>query len=185
MANTKNAKTTKPVTVEEEVIKEVVKETPKVKTYEPEDDISCVSVTAGELIMIGKKTGNLYRWANYGDTTMVEFQDLKAEVRNAKSKYIYSPLMMIEDEDVLELPEFANVAESYKSAISVEEIDNFFDLPLQQFSSTLKGLPVGIKNTIKSIAVDKLESGSLDSLNKIKVLDQILGTELYNLLANG
>ena len=180
MANTKNAKNTKPV-------KETVKgeEVVKAKTFEPEDDVNCVSVTAGELIMIGKKTGNLYRWSNYGDTTMIEFQDLKAEIRNSNSKYIYSPLFMIEDEDVLELPEFANVAKSYEHAISIEEIDDFFNLPLQQFSSTLKTLPVGIKNTIKSIAVDKLESGSLDSLNKIKVLDEILGTELYNLLANG
>ena len=180
MAYTKNTKNnTKSVKETAEEIKV------EPKTFAPTDDISCVSVTAGELILIGKKTGNLYRWSNYGDSTMVEFQDLRAETRNANSKYIYSPLMMIEDEEVLALPEFANVADSYKNAITIEEIDSFFDLPVQQFASTLKRLPNGIKNTIKSIAADRLESGNLDSLSKIKVLDEVLGTELYNLLVNG
>ena len=180
MANTKNAKTTKPVKEEAEMNETKT----SVKTFEPDDGIECVSVTAGELIMIGKKTGNLYRWAGYGDTTTVEFQDLRVEARNAKSRYLYDPFIMIEDEGVLALPEFEAVADSYKNALSVEEIDTFFDLPLQMFSMKLATLPKGIKNTIKSIARDKLEDGTLDSLQKIKVLDQTLGTELYNLLAD-
>ena len=177
MANTKNAKTTKSVT-EESAVK------PEAKTFTPEAGIECVSVTAGELILIGKKTNNVYRWANYGDTTTVEFQDLRVEARNAKSRPLYDPLIMIENEDVLALPEFETVAESYKNAISIEEIDQFFDLPLQQFGAKLRTLPKGIKNTIKSIARDKLDAGELDSIQKIKAIDQILGTELYTLLAS-
>lgn len=174
MANTKSAKTTKSVTEE-----------PETKTFAPDAGVECVSVTSGELIIIGKKTNNVYRWTNYGDTTTVEFQDLRVEARNAKSRPLYDPLIMIEDEDVLALPEFEAVADSYKNAISIEEIDQFFDLPLQQFAMKLRTLPKGIKNTIKSIARDKLDAGELDSIQKIKVIDEILGTELYNLLANG
>lgn len=157
----------------------------KTKSFAPEDEIECVSVTAGELIMTGKKTGRIYDWANYGDTAYVEYQDLKAEAHNAKSRLIFDPLFMIEDEDVLALPEFAKVAESYKDAISVDEIDNLFNLSQQQFATQLRKLPTGIKNTIKSIARDKMEDGTLDSINKIKLIDEILGTDLYNLLGNG
>ena len=180
MANTKTAKATKPVT-ESKVVKDIVEEN-VVKEFKPDDMIQCISVTAGELMMIGKKTNALYRWANYGDTAYVEFQDLKAEVHNAKSPFIYSPLFMIEDEEVLSLSDFNKVNEVYKNAISIDEIDSFFSLSDQQFSSQLKKLPVGIKETIKSIAVDKLEDGSLDSIRKIKIMDSILGTDLYNLL---
>lgn len=175
---TKTINKTEPKTTVSEVEKEV-------REYSAEDDIECVSVTAGELIMIGKKTGNLYKWENYGDTTTVEYQDLKAEMRNAKSAYIYSPLFMIEDEELLATPEFAKVAESYKDAISIDDIDNFFDLTNQQFNAQLKKLPKGIQNTIKSIAVDKINDGTLDSIQKIKILDSVLGTDLYNLLGNG
>ena len=182
MANTKNAKTTKTVTEESVVKPEVAKA--EAKTFAPDEGIECVSVTSGELIIIGKKTNNVYRWANYGDKTTVEFQDLRVEARNAKSRPLYDPLIMIENEDVLALPEFETVADSYKNAISIEEIDRFFDLPLQQFGAKLKSLPKGIKNTIKSIARDKLDAGELDSIQKIKAIDQILGTELYTLLAS-
>ena len=166
-------------------VKTESKDEVETKSFAPDDEIECVSVTAGELIITGKKTGRVYDWANYGDTAYVEFQDLKAEVHNAKSRPIYDPLFMIEDEDVLALPEFAKVAESYKDALSIDEIDNLFNLSQQQFASQLKKLPVGIKNTIKSIARDKMEDGTLDSINKIKILDQVLGTDLYNLLGNG
>lgn len=197
MANTKTTKATKPVT-ETEIIEDTVKETKVVentakevkpvvkeeviKEYKPDDMIRCVSVTAGELMMIGKKTNALYRWENYGDTAYVEFQDLKAEVHNAKSPFIYSPLFMVDDEDVLKLSDFSKVNDIYRNAISIDEIDSFFSLSDQQFSSQLKKLPVGIKETIKSIAVDKLEDGSLDSIRKIKIMDSVLGTDLYNLL---
>lgn len=162
-----------------------VEEVEAKKTFAPEDEIECVSVTAGELIMIGKKTGRLYDWSNYGDTAFVEYQDLKAEMHNAKSKYIYEPYFMIENDDVVNSPEFKAVKEVYKNAISAEEINEFFDLSTQQFKSQLKSLPNGIKDTIKSIARDKIEDGTLDSINKIKILDQVLGTDLYNLLGNG
>ena len=176
MANTTKKVVTRPV---EEIEEKAIEKT---RAYAPDDSIECVSVTAGELLMIGKKTGNIYRWENYGDTAYVEYQDLKAEAHNAKSNYIYLPLIMIEDEDVLATSDFVRVAESYKDAISVEDIDNFFDLTTQQFRSQLKKLPKGIQNTLKSIARDKMEDGSLDSIQKIKILDEVLGTDLYNLL---
>ena len=152
------------------------------REYAPDEDIKCVSVCAGELLMIGKKTGILYKWENYGDTTYVEYQDLKAEAYNSKSGYIYSPLFMIEDEELLATREFAKVAESYKNTINAEEIDDLFGLTTQQFRSQLKKLPKGIQNTVKVIARDKIESGQLDSIQKIKILDEVLGTDLYNLL---
>lgn len=162
---------------------EVVEEK-KTKTFEPDDNIKCVSVTAGELLMVGKKTGILYKWADYGDTAYVEYQDLKAEAYSSRSPYIYSPLFMIEDEDVLKSREFAKVAETYKNAVTVDEMEDFFKLSLQQFKSTLKKLPNGIKDAVKAIAVDKINDGSLDSIQKIKAIDEVLGTELYNLLVS-
>ena len=42
-----------------------------------------------------------------------------------------------------------------------------------------------IKDAVKAIAVDKINDGSLDSIQKIKIIDEVLGTDLYNLLVNG
>lgn len=174
--NTTKKVTTKPVTEETMAPKKIEHE------YAPDDNIKCVSVCAGELIMVGKKTGMLYKWFNYGDTAYVEYQDLKAEAHSSASPIIYAPLIMIEDEDLLETREFARAKEIYKDAITADEIDNFFNLTNQQFKSQLKRLPKGIQNTIKAVAVDKINNGALDSIQKIKILDEVLGTDLYNLL---
>ena len=181
MANTR--KTTTKAVAEKPAVKE-----PEVKAkreYEPDEDIKCVSVTAGELLMIGKKTGLLYKWSNYGDTAYVEYQDLKAEAYNSKSNYIYLPLIMIEDDELLNTREFAKVAETYKGMLTIDDLDSFFELSNQQFTQQLKKLPTGLKNTVKSVAVSKINDGSLDSIQKIKILDEVLGTELYDLLGNG
>lgn len=175
MANNTKKVTTKPV---EEMA------TPKnvEREYAPDDNIKCVSVCAGELIMVGKKSGLIYKWTNYGDTAYVEYQDLKAEAHSSTSPIIYSPLIMIEDDELLKTREFARAKDIYKNAITADEIDNFFNLTNQQFNSQLKRLPNGIKNTIKAVAVDKINNGTLDSIQKIKILDEVLGTDLYNLL---
>ena len=150
------------------------------KSYNPGDEINCFSITAGELIMIGRKTGNVYRWANYGDVTAVEYQDLKSEKLNSKSPYIYDPLFVIDDDELLATKDFAAVSEIYKNILTVDDIDDIFNLDTVSFRKMLKNLPKGFKETIKSVAVTKIQDGSLDSVNKIRAIDEITGTDLFN-----
>ncbi len=172
---------TKETTVQENTTqkKEVVKKE-VVKSYNPGDEINCFSITAGELIMIGRKTGNVYRWANYGDVTQVEYQDLKAEPLNSKSAYIYNPLFVIDNEELLATKDFANVAEVYKDILTIEDIDDIFSLDTISFRKMLQNLPKGFIETVKNVAVTKIQNGSLDSINKIRAIDEITGTDLFN-----
>lgn len=173
-------KTNTKTNIETVPAKEIVEPPVTKREFQPNDEISTTSVTAGELIMIGRKTGTLYRWADYGDTEMVEYQDLRAEKYNSKSRYMYDPLFVIDDEDVLESPEFKNVVEVYNNILSVEDIDNVFNLDAMSFKRTLETLPKGLKNTMKVLAVTKIQDGTLDSIQKIKIIDSVLGTDLFN-----
>lgn len=168
--------TTKVVTKEPEV--ENIKQIEK-KTYMPNDEIMTTSCTAGELIMIGRKTGRYYSWANYGDKTPIEYQDLKAEQYISGSQYIYNPLFIIEDDDFLALSENKKVAEVYEHILNAEDIDKIFNLDNISFEKTVNKLPKGIKNSLKAIAVERIQNGSLDSITKVKALDKILGTDLF------
>lgn len=145
----------------------------------PNDLIETSSVAAGEMIMIGGKTRRLYRWKDYGDTAYVEYQDLLAEKYNPSSRYLYDPLLIINSQEVLDQPDFEKVAELYKSVLSTEEIDGMFSLDLPSFERTLKGLPKGLRNSVKAIAAQKIIDGNLDSINKIKAIDKILGSDLF------
>lgn len=172
MANTRTKK------VEPEApTEEIIKEEPKKKAlrkFAQDDVILCKSVTFGELLLPGKKSQLLYTWADYGDATEVEFQDLQA-LRSTRSAYLNAPYFVIEDEELLEQwPELKTLY----AKVAALDVDNLFNLPINQFKKRLREIPVGFKDSIKNIAGDKIRNGSLDSIAKINALDEILGTEL-------
>ena len=176
-----NSTRTKKTEVESSIEKKEVIEAPPKKTprkFAMDDPILCKSVTFGELLLPGKKSQLLYTWANYGDTTEVEFQDLQA-LRSTRSAYLNAPYFVIEDEELLEQwPEFKALYEK----VAAIDVDNLFNLPINQFKKRLREIPVGFKDSIKNIASDKILNGSLDSLAKINALDEILGTDLKLLI---
>ena len=177
MANTRTKKAEVDASVEKETVaKAATKKTPR--KFAMDDPILCKSVTFGELLLPGKKSQLLYTWANYGDTTEAEFQDLQA-LRSTRSAYLNAPYFVIEDEELLEQwPEFKALYEK----VAAIDVDNLFNLPINQFKKRLREIPVGFKDSIKNIASDKILNGSLDSLAKINALDEILGTDLKLLI---
>lgn len=145
------------------------------RKYAPDDLITCRSITYGELLLTGKKSKLLYDWANYGDTTEVEYQDLQA-LKSTRSSYLYKPRIVIEDEELVEQwgKDFSDM---YKNIVDVD-VEDMFKLPINQFKSKLKKAPKGVQQAVKNIAGEKILNGSLDSLAKVKAIDEILGTDL-------
>lgn len=155
---------------------EVVKEVKKVpRKYAPDDMITCRSITFGELLMTGKKSGLLYSWANHGDTTEVEYQDLQA-LKSTRSSYLFKPRFVVEDEELITQwgKEFENL---YQSIVDVD-VEALFKLPTAQLKAKLKKAPRGVQQAVKNIAGEKILNGTLDSLAKIKAIDEVLGTDL-------
>ena len=164
--------------IEEEVEEKPKKAAPVKKTpkkYAPGDRIECRSVTGGELFLVGPKSQLLYTWEDYNDTTFVEYQDLQA-LQSRKSGFLVKPRFVIEDEELVEQwgKDFANL---YQDIIDVD-VEDLLKLPVNQFKSKLKKASKGVQQAVKNIAGEKILNGSLDSLAKIKAIDEILGTDL-------
>ena len=51
-------------------------------------------------------------------------------------------------------------------------------MPTTQMGEYIKALPVGCKNAIKGVAATMIDNGSLDSIQKIKALDEIFETNM-------
>jgi hypothetical protein len=158
--------------VEQEVKKPVAK-TPR--KYAPDDLIPCRSVTYGELLLSAPKSKLMYVWANYNDVTEVEFQDLQA-LKSTRSNYLFRPRIVIEDEELVE--QWSKDFKDMYSKITHVDVEEIFDLPLGKFKTALKNAPKGVQQAVKNIAGEKIMNGSLDSLAKIKAIDEILGTDL-------
>lgn len=177
MANTtRTQKAEVEATAENEAVKAAPKKAPR--KFAMDDPILCKSVTYGELLLPGKKSQLLYTWANYGDATEVEYQDLQA-LRSTRSAYLNAPYFVIEDEELLEQwPEFKALYDK----VAAVDVDHLFSLPINQFKKRLREIPVGFKDSVKNIASDMVRNGSLDSLAKINALDEILGTDIKLLI---
>lgn len=169
--------TKKEIVSEETEVVQATKAEPKKapRKYAPDELITCRSITYGELLLTGTKSKLLYSWANYGDTTEVEYQDLQA-LKSTRSSYLFKPRIVIEDEELAEQwgKDFGDM---YKNIVDID-VDDLFKLSASQFKSKLKKAPKGVQQAVKNIAGEKILNGSLDSLAKIKAIDEVLGTDL-------
>lgn len=148
----------------------------KTKKYEATDGIPCRSITPGGLYMEGLKSHILYEWADNGDVTEVEYQDLVAAIRSNLS-YVQKPYFIIEDENIVS--QFPQIVKIYDSMYSIKDLkDVLTTLSPKDMKATILSLPDGAKESVKHIASQMISNGSLDSVQKIKYLDEIFNTKL-------
>lgn len=155
--------------------KEVKKE---VKEFAPHDGIMCRSVWAGGL-NITCRSGNFYEFKDYGDTAVIEYQDLAALARK-RSDHIFVPRIIIEDEDFLN--EFKQIKDFYEEVYSEGDLKAILHLPSKQMADAINRLPEAVIPTIRSLAATMVGTGEIDSLRTIRTLDTIFGAD-FNLLS--
>jgi len=148
---------------------------PEKRKFENEDPIPCESITVGELRMKGIKSGVNYIWAGRGDVTDVEYQDLVAAIRSSKSQ-VYSPAFIIKDEEFVNA--FPQIKKVYDSMYTTRDLREIFNLTPSQMKNVILTLPEGAKQSIRNMAASMIEKGTLDSVQKIKILDEIFDTKL-------
>lgn len=163
---------------------EVVKETTvkEQRVFEKEDLIPCRSITFGELLMVGAKTKFVYKWADYDDVQEVEYQDLIYDVKIPGGSYSRFPRFVVIDDDFLEQNPVLN--DVYSKIYSKQDIRKILDLSPRELENAVKGLPKGVKDSLKTMVATMITNGSFDSMNKIKVLDELLDTQMAQTLFN-
>ena len=178
---------TKKTNTEEKTVKTTTEKTTSktvepvnVKEYKSDDLIPCRSMTKGELIYVGKKSGEVYTWEDYGDITEIEYQDLLG-LRAKKSPFIFETLFVIEDEELLEDPKWKDVKALYEKIYS-EDVETLIDMNLDDFKRVFPTLPNGLQRAVCAEVATEMEVGTFDSLQKIKVIDEVCGTDLSSIL---
>jgi hypothetical protein len=92
-------------------------------------------------------------------------------------------LLIIEDEELLENPRWVDLAKFYEEKVyGMDDIEEVLNMPLSNFKSTLEKLPKGLLRQLQLVVSQRIEEGTFDSLNKIKAIDEICGTDLMKML---
>lgn len=163
--------------IEEEVVEKPKKATPAKKTprkYAPDERIECRSVTGGELFLVGPKSQLLYTWEDYNDTAYVEYQDLQA-LQSRKSGFLVKPRFIIEDEELVE--QWGAMLKPIYDKITTQSIEEFFELPLNKFKAQLNVMPAGLKDAVKTKAVQMIHNEELYDIRKVREMDAAWGTD--------
>lgn len=161
----------------EEVVETPKKSTPAKKTlkkYAPSDLIECRSVTGGQLILVGPKTKFQYQWEDYNDITLVEYQDLLA-LQSRKSGFLVKPRFIIEDEELVE--QWGSMLKPIYDKVITQNIEDFFNLPLNKFKAQLKAMPEGLQDAIKTKVVQMIKNDELYDIRKVREIDVAWGTD--------
>lgn len=169
----------KPTTVVEEPVAVMKESKVEKKVFKDSDGIPCRSITQGALYMEGAKTHMLYEWVDYGDVTMVEYADLAAAVR-IKSWFVFSPTFIVDDEDFVE--QNMQLKKFYTENYSVHDLNKILQLPIDKMKEEILALPKSAIDSLKTLAASSVSEGTIDSVRRIKVLDELFGTNL-NILA--
>ena len=176
MSTTKTSKNQDVVTTETVTEKSPKKKTPK--KYAPTDVIECRSVTGGELILVGDKTKLHYNWADFGDTAYVEYQDLQA-LQSRRSGFLTQPRFIIEDENLVE--QWGSMLKPIYDKINMQNIEDLFNLPAHQFEDQIKTVPDGLKDAIKTRAVQMIQNDELYDIRKVRAIDNAWGTDFVEM----
>lgn len=147
----------------------------KKRKFSPEDLIPCISITPGELFVEGQKSKNLYTFANIDDIVEIEFRDLDYAART-KETIMFKPRYIVQDEDFIALHPVLD--EVYSALNSVQDLKDILKLAPAKMEKAITTLPCGAKDSIKTIATTMIDEGVLDSIQRVKVLDKIFGTEM-------
>lgn len=159
-------------TVEEKV--ETIEKVEK-KKFQPKDLITCVSITPGEMFYSGSKSETLYTFADIDDVVEIEFRDLDYAARS-KDAMMYKPRFIVHDADFVAL--HPALDEVYSSLHSTKDLKDILKMTPTQMEKTINSLPEGAKDSIRTIAATMVDNGTLDSIQRVKVLDSIFGTQM-------
>ena len=153
----------------------VVTSKKNVKKFNPDDMILCQSICVGQTFVKGFKSGTIYTFEALGAEEYIEYKDLVAAVRS-KDSILFKPFIIVLDEDFIN--EQKTLKAFYENMYTPEDFEEFFKLRPNQMVEALNNMPVGIRETIKSMAVGKIQDGVFDSVARIKALDDYFGTKM-------
>lgn len=148
-----------------------------IREYKPDEAIPCHSMFAGTYLFSGIKTGMVYEFSNIGDTGWIEYQDLFAALLSRKDS-LFAPKIIIDDDELLEGRYWSELKDTYDGMYTREDLINLINMPTTDFAVHFKRLPIGFKNTVSTMVGEMIANGTFDSNNKIKIIDEVCGTDL-------
>ena len=164
---------------------ETAKKTKERLVMKDNDEVVVRSNVFGELIYINDRNGDQIIWENCGEEQVLsvrDIRDMKAKQHSFfKEGWISitdSPDVDFEEYTMKEVYDALQIGRYYNDNLVSFNIDDIFVMSEDALRKKISTMSEGIKRSIVVRANEKIIDGSLDSLKKVKLLEEVLGCEL-------
>ena len=172
--------------IEEIIVKDVAPIKKKIK-FSDDTLISVKSNVFGTLIYINHKTGDEVRWDNFGETQTLSVGDLRA--MKAKQLAFYKENWIVfegiedsseeyEDIDVQDIYDVLQVSQYYKNYLCPNDLNEVFNWTTIEMRNKIPRMTKSVREAIAIRANELITEGILDSMSKVKTLEEILNCQL-------
>lgn len=128
----------------------------------------------GTLVYQSTRTGETFIWREFGDEQDMELGELR-NARNSHKNFFINNWFMFDEPWVID---YLGMAQYYKLAISIDDLDNIFLLPPDELEVAISALPDGQKSSVAYRASNLIADGTIDSNKTITTLENVLGVNL-------
>lgn len=143
-----------------------------VKKFAPDDLIPCRSIVPWYLETVGLDKMTTYKWPHFGDIEYVAYRDLQSWRRKP---VIMDAMIMIEDPDICDQWKH-DIGNVYQKYLGVDYPEEFFEKSDEEFEKMLNESSDTFKSVIEYTAMDMIRNENYPSLQKLVIIDNILGT---------
>lgn len=164
----------------EEVVPVAHEKVVPIRKFTSGDMIPCKCVRPNKVIAVGDRTRSVYTWDGFGEIIDVDYADVQAW-KSARKAYLYDPQLIIEDEDLYSIwaRELDPIYENY---LGLDYPEEFFEVRDDIFRKKLQNSPKPFQELIKIQAVKMINEGTFNSLSKLSIIDEVLGTDLKDFI---
>lgn len=170
--SSRSAKTPAQEVVYEEEVKSVSK--PVVKKIDPDQIVRVINGFQGELVYRSRKTGELYKWSEFGDDQDMELSELKS-ARSSSKKFFENNWFMFDEDWIVD---YLGMKKYYKHAIKVEDFDELFEKSSDEITEIVSAMSAGQRKSVAYRARQLIDEEVIDSIKKIDALEKCLNTKL-------
>ncbi len=149
------------------------------------DEVVVRSNVFGELIYINDRTGDQIVWENYGDEQVLSAKDIR-DMKAKQQSFFKEGWISIIDSSCVNFDEYTlkdvydalQIGRYYAEDLVGFDLDTVFTLSEDALRKKVANMSNTVKRTVIIRANDKIKDGSLDSIKKVKLLEEVLGCEL-------
>lgn len=167
-----NAKLQAIIEAEKQDAKQLEIEATRVKapasTYKDNDKIYVMSGLSDTLVYHSERTNKTWTFNKFGDQDTIEYSEL-ITMRNRYPRFFTECWLIVLDKKIQD--EF-KLTDMYQNILTPENIENVFDMKLEDLEKFVDSLPEGQKISFVNKAQQKVEDGSLDSNKVIKFIEE-------------